>query len=66
MAGTAALLAATLAGWVYNNPRHPASEENGDALVTRPPDVVDLLERAEAYLGRQQESDNELAVELLE
>ncbi len=63
---TAALLATTIAGWVYNNQRHPASAENGWALVTRPPDVAELLERAEAYLKRQQESDNEVAVELLE
>ena len=63
---TAALLAACIAGWAYNHQRLPASEANGEALVTRPPDVADLLERAESYVGRQQESDNELAVELLE
>ncbi|MEM7354729.1 MAG: winged helix-turn-helix domain-containing protein [Acidobacteriota bacterium] len=62
----AALLAVGIASWAFNNQRRPASKTGSEALVTRRPDVADLLERAEAYLGRQQESDNELAVELLE
>ncbi|MEM7586258.1 MAG: winged helix-turn-helix domain-containing protein [Acidobacteriota bacterium] len=62
----AALIAATVLGWAYTTQHHTARDGDSKALVTRPPDVVELLERAEVYVNRQQESDNELAVELLE
>lgn len=60
----AAALVLVLGGWLTYQSIRPGSSDA--ALVTQRPGVPELLERAETYLQRQQETDNEIAVELFE